>query len=301
MHVENFKVFCDLVENKSFSKAAKTNRITQSAVSQQLRALEKDIDAPIMDRSQKQFRLTPEGEIFYRGAQTILHEFERLRCEIQEARKIVCGRLLVSSVYSIGLHSLSPFLKTFIQRYPQVDTRVEYRRSNLVYEDVIEDVADLGLVAYPQKSRPIEAVPFMEDRLTVVCAPSHPLAQQTAINLKEVANYKLVGFDPDIPTRRATDEFLKQAKAEVEPVLTFDNIETMKRAVEVDMGIAIVPASTISEEVRLKTLVPVEIKGKPLIRPLAIIYRKGRNLTPAMCHFIETLTGRKCTRHSKAV
>jgi DNA-binding transcriptional LysR family regulator len=276
MHVENFKVFCDLVESKSFSKAAKTNRITQSAVSQQLRALEKDIEAPIMDRSQKQFRLTPEGEIFYRGAQAILHEFERLRCEIQEARQVVCGRLLVSSVYSIGLHALSPFLKAFIQKYPQVDTRVEYRRSNLVYEDVIEDIADLGLVAYPQKTRPIEAVPFMEDRLTVICAPGHPLAQQTSVALKDMVGYKLVGFDADIPTRKATDDFLRQAKVEIEPVLTFDNIETMKRAVEVDMGIAIVPASTIAEEIRLKTLVAVEIKGKPLIRPLAIIYRKGR-------------------------
>jgi len=292
MHIENFKVFCDLVESKSFSRAAKLNGITQSAVSQQLRTMEENLKTIIVDRSQKQFRLSAEGDIFYKAAKEILMRYDQLNSDLLATKSIVSGRLHISTVYSVGLHEMPPYIKEFMQKYPQVKARIEFSRSNRVYDDVAAGVSDLGIVAFPAKNRQIEVIPFKEDRLVLICAPSHPLAKESAVSLKALANERFIAFEGDIPTRKATDLFLREAKVDLDPVLEFDNIETMKRAVEIEAGVALVPSATVAQEVKLGTLCEVAIKGKPLVRPLGVLYRKGRVLTPAMRHFIETLTGK---------
>lgn len=291
MHIENFKIFSDLVESQSFSRAAKLNGVTQSAVSQQLRAMEKHFNVLIVDRSQKQFRLTREGHELYKHSRDILHLYDKLVADLQEMRKEVSGTIHISTVYSIGLHELPPYLKSFMLEFPDVNVRVEYRRSNMVYEDVLHNSFDLGLIAYPAKMRQLEIVPFQKDRLVLICAPSHPFAQRRSITLAELPGQPFIAFDADIPTRKATDAVFREAGIEVEPSMEFDNIETVKRAVEIASGIALIPQTTIQNEIRQGLLCAVEIKGKPIYRPLAIIYRRGRVLSPALKKFISTLTG----------
>ncbi len=289
MQIENFKIFADLVETKSFSKAAKLNGITQSAVSQQARAMERTFKTLMVDRSQKQFNLTREGQRIYEAAKEILHVYEKLESELQEMKKVISGTIRISTIYSIGLHELPPYVKRFLQEFPSVNVRIEYRRSNLVYEDLLHNAVDFGLVAFPQKQRQIEMLPFRNDRLVLITHPNHPLAKGTVVDLKSLAGHKFIGFDPDIPTRKAVDSIFRDNKLEIIPVMEFDNIETVKRAVEIDHGIAIVPQATVQQELRQGTLCMVPFKGKEFTRPLAILHRKGRVLTPAMKKFIETL------------
>ncbi len=289
MQIENFKIFADLVETKSFSKAAKLNGITQSAVSQQARSMERNFKTLMIDRSQKQFNLTREGQRIYDAAKEILHVYEKLLSELQEMKKVISGTIRISTIYSIGLHELPPYIKKFLHDYPSVNVRIEYRRSNLVYEDILHNSVDFGLVAFPQKLRQIETIPFRNDRLVLITHPNHPLAKSTEVYLKTLAGHKFIGFDPDIPTRKAVDQIFRDNKLEITPVMEFDNIETVKRAVEIDHGIAIVPHATVVQEVKQGTLSAVPFKGKEFTRPLAILHRKGRVLTPAMKKFIETL------------
>jgi len=289
MQIENFKIFADLVETKSFSKAAKINNITQSAVSQQARAMEKHFKALLIDRSQKQFQLTREGDRVYESAKEILHTYDKLNSELMELKKVISGTIRISTIYSIGLHELPPFIKKFLHDYPAVNVRVEYRRSNLVYEDILNNSVDFGLVAFPQKQRQIEINPFRNDRLVLITHPLHPLAKRGEVSIKELVGQKFIGFDPDIPTRKAVDQIFREHKIESEPVMEFDNIETVKRAVEIDHGIAIVPQATVQQETRVGSLAMLTLKGKEFTRPLAILHRKGRVLTPAMKKFIETL------------
>ena len=293
MQVDNFKIFVDLVETKSFSKAARLNGITQSAVSQQARAMEKHFDNLLIDRSQKQFQLTREGNRVYQTAKEILHVYEKLMSELMEMKKVISGTIRISTIYSIGLHELPPFIKSFLTDYPSVNVRVEYRRSNLVYEDILHNSVDFGLVAFPVKTRQIEMIPFREDRLVAICHPEHPLASQTSVNVETLGNYKFISFDPDIPTRKAVDQIFRENNIETEPVMEFDNIETVKRAVEIDAGIAIAPQTTVAQEVKQGTLASVTLNGTGFNRPLAILHRKGRVLTPAMKKFIKTLTGKE--------
>jgi DNA-binding transcriptional LysR family regulator len=289
MQIENFKIFADLVETKSFSKSAKLNGITQSAVSQQARAMERHFKTLLIDRSQKQFQLTREGQRVYEAAKEMLHTYDKLLSELQEMKKVISGTIRISTIYSIGLHELPPYIKKFLHDYPSVNVRVEYRRSNLVYEDILHNSVDFGLVAFPVKQRQIEALPFRNDHLVLIAPPSHALAKQGEIDLRQLAGQRFIGFDPDIPTRKAVDQIFRDYKLEIEPVMEFDNIETVKRAVEIDHGIAIVPHATVLQEVKQGTLVAIHFKGKDFTRPLAILHRKGRVLTPAMKKFIETL------------
>lgn len=289
MQIENFKIFADLVETKSFSKSAKLNGITQSAVSQQARAMERHFKTLLVDRSQKQFQLTREGHRVYESAKEVLHTYDKLLSELQEMKKVISGTIRISTIYSIGLHELPPFIKKFLHDYPSVNVRVEYRRSNLVYEDILHNSVDFGLVAFPVKQRQIEILPFRNDHLVLIAHPQHPLAKCGELELKQITTQRFIGFDPDIPTRKAVDQIFRDNKLEIEPVMEFDNIETVKRAVEIDHGVAIVPQATVIQEVQQGTLAAVHFKGRELTRPLAILHRKGRVLTPAMKKFIEIL------------
>ncbi len=291
MQIENFKIFADLVETKSFSKAAKLNGITQSAVSQQARSMERNFKTLMIDRSQKQFNLTREGQRIYEAAKEILHVYEKLESELQEMKKVISGTIRISTIYSIGLHELPPYIKKFLHDFPSVNVRVEYRRSNLVYEDILHNSVDFGLVAFPQRIRQIENIPFRNDSLVLITHPNHPLAKVGDVDIKTLGGHKFIGFDPDIPTRKAVDQIFRDYKLEITPVMEFDNIETVKRAVEIDHGIAIVPQATVVQEVKQGTLTAVGFKGKEFTRPLAILHRKGRVLTPAMKKFIEILNG----------
>ena len=289
MQIENLKIFADLVETKSFSKAARLNGITQSAVSQQARMMERCFKALLIDRSQKQFHLTREGTRVYQTAKEILQSYETLQSELQEMKKVISGAIRIATIYSIGLHELPPYIKRLLQDYPSVNVRVEYRRSNLVYEDLLHNAVDFGLVAFPVKMRQLEVIPFREDQLVLISHPKHALAAKPEVEIKDLAGQKFISFEPDIPTRKAVDQILRDHKLEIEPVMEFDNIETVKRAVEVDHGIAIVPLATVRAEAKQGTLAVRPFKGGGLTRPLAILHRKGRVLTPAMKKFVEIL------------
>ena len=204
-------------------------------------------------------------------------------------KKVISGTIRISTIYSIGLHELPPFIKKFLHDFPSVNVRIEYRRSNLVYEDILHNSVDFGLVAFPVKQRQIEVLPFRNDHLVLITHPQHPLAKRAEIDIRDLAGQKVIGFDPDIPTRKAVDAIFRDHSLEIEPVMEFDNIETVKRAVEIDHGVAIVPQATVAQEQKQGTLAVLPFKGREFTRPLAILHRKGRVLTPAMKKFIEIL------------
>src|SRR5687767_1040175 len=266
MQIESLKVFCDLAETESFTKAAQINSITQSAVSQQISSLERQFKSLLIERSKKRFRLTREGQVLYEYSKQILNTFDSMTNRLQEIKDIVSGTVRVATIYSIGLHDLPPYLKRFLKAYPTVNVHIEYRRANEVFDDVVSNVVDLGLIAFPQRDARIEIVPLRKEPMVLAVYPQHPFAKSKGIRLKDLQGQKLVGFEADIPTRKAIDKVLKEAGVAIQYVMEFDNIETVKRAVEIEAGIAIVPQSTISPEVNKNTLAEVKIDDGDLVR-----------------------------------
>jgi DNA-binding transcriptional LysR family regulator len=288
MQIESLKVYCDLAETESFTKAAQINGVTQSAVSQTISALERHFTSLLIERSKKNFRLTPEGEVLYDFAKRILSTYDSLHSKLQEIEDVISGTIRVATIYSIGLHVLPPYLKRFLKQYPTVNVHVEYRPADRVYEDVAGNVVDLGLVAYATKDPKIDVVQVQKDPLVLVCHPEHPLAKSKIVRFKQLNGQKFVSFGEDVPTRKALDKLLKDHGAAVEHVMEFDNIETLKRAVEIDYGLAIVPRETIRDEIASKTLASARLEGDHH-RPLAAIYKKNKVLSPAMKQFITML------------
>jgi DNA-binding transcriptional LysR family regulator len=289
MQIESLKVFCDLTETESFTKAAQINHITQSAVSQQISSLERQFKSLLIERSKKKFRLTREGQVLYEASKQIVQTYENLHSRLQELKDIISGTVRVATIYSVGLHDLPPYIKRYLKSYPTVNVHVEYRRANQVYEDVLGNVVDLGLVAYPTRDPKLELVPLRKEVLVLICHPQHPLAKSKSLKLSAIAGQKFVAFEPDIPTRKAIDKVLREHGVQVMPVMEFDNVETVKRAVEIDAGVAIVPLGTVTQEIAKQTLASVQLDDADLHRPLAVIYKKNKVLSTAMKQFIAML------------
>jgi len=289
VHIETLKVFCDVVESGSFSAAASQNFITQSAVSQQLRTLESKYHCKLLERGRSGAKPTPAGEILYRSSREILEKYREIETQLQESGKVVSGSLRVAIVYSVGLHELPPYMKEYLRDFPQVNVHLEYSRPNKIYEDAIAGRIDLGIVAYPAKHPQVTVIPFREDRLVVVCPPDHPLSTQKRVNLAKLDGQAFVAYERDISTRKAIDQLFKDRNVNVNYVGEFDNIETIKRAVEIGQGISIVPLASVQHELEHGTLKVVHLSDETLLRPLGIIHKRGRHLSPAAVKFIEVL------------
>ena len=289
MQIQSFKIFCDLVETESFTRAAQINGVTQSAVSQQISSLERQLKSLLIERSKKKFRLTREGELLYEHSRQLVSTYDSLLHRLQEVKDIISGTIRVATIYSIGLHDLPPYLKRFLKAYPTVNVHVEYQRANQVYDDVLGNVVDLGLVAYPNKDTRLEMVHLREEKMVLICHPKHPLARGKTVKLAQLDGQRFIGFEPDIPTRKAVDKVLRDAGITIKVVMEFDNIETVKRAVEIEAGVSIVPDGTVAGEVAKQTLTAIPIADAEIGRPLAVIYKKNKALSPAMKQFIQLL------------
>ena len=187
MQIDSLKVFCDLAETESFTKAAQINSVTQSAVSQQISALERAFKSLLIERSKKKFRLTREGQVLYEYSKQIIQTYDSMQNRLQEIKDIISGTISVATIYSIGLHDLPPYLKKFLKLFPTVNVHVEYRRANQVYEDVLGNVVDMGLVAYPTRDPKLDVIPLRKDTLVLICHPHHPLAKSKSIKLNQLA------------------------------------------------------------------------------------------------------------------
>src|SRR5580658_8754108 len=205
MQIESLKVFCDLAETESFTKAAQINNVTQSAVSQQISSLERQFKSLLIERSKKKFRLTREGQVLYEYSKQIIQTYDSLHNRLQEIKDIISGTIRVATIYSIGLHDLPPYLKKFLKLFPTVNVHVEYRRAEQVYEDVLGNVVDLGLVAYPARNPKLEIVPWRKDPLILVCHPQHPFAKMSVVRFKALHGQKFIHFETTVPTRKAVD------------------------------------------------------------------------------------------------
>jgi LysR family transcriptional regulator, transcriptional activator of the cysJI operon len=294
MHIETLKTFRDLVESGSFTRAAQMNLISQSAVSQQLKSLEARYDCRLLERNRRgRIILTDEGRRFYSGCRELLERFQSLELQVRERSAAMAGTIRVATVYSIGLHELPPYVTRFMKMHPQVKVHLEYRRTNQVCDGCRDDTLDFGIVAFPVGRSNLEVIPWREETLLLICAPDHPLARRRRVSLSRLQGEDFVAFERDIPTRKTIDRVLAQHRVKVNRVMEFDNIETIKRAVEVGSGVSIVPETTVVDAVQRQALVRLEFVDGRFTRTVGVVHRRGRVLTPAARAFIEMLGGRR--------
>lgn len=289
MHIKALEVFCDVVACRSFSRAAEQNQLSQSAVSQIVHQLETELGVRLLDRSKRPFVVTPEGKVYYDGCRKILRRLRSLEDEVRTLHQEVSGRVHLASIYSVGLSHINGVVQRFMMRYPKANVRVEYQHPDRVYRLVEEDQVDIGLVSYPRESRKVKVTPWREEPMVVVMAPNHPLAEVPFIEVGALAGYSLVGFDRDLRIRQELDRELAGHGVQPPIAMEFDNIETIKRAVEINAGLSLLPAPTVVREVAAGTLVARPLADVSLVRPLGIIRRKGSTLGATARRFLQFL------------
>jgi DNA-binding transcriptional LysR family regulator len=201
----------------------------------------------------------------------------------------VGGSVRVASIYSVGLHDMSRCMQDFMRQYPKAKIRLEYLRPNKVYEAVLNGDVDLGIMSYPQASPDINVIPLRSERMVVACLPDHPFTKFTALTAEQLQDAEFIGFDRDLSIRKEIDRHLRQRSIRIHVVMEFDNIETIKQAVQIGAGISILPEPTIQAEVHNGSLAAVRLIAPELRRPIGIIHRHRRVFTPTAAKFVELL------------
>jgi DNA-binding transcriptional LysR family regulator len=289
MQVKVFKLFCDIVAQRSFSEAAVENGMSQPAASQLVSQVEEEFGVKLFDRSTRPFGLTAAGEVFHARCRRVLEQLETLDRELQAVAAAERGQIQVASIYSVGLSHMNRFVRDFLSRFPKSNVRIEYQHPDRVYEMVEQGQAHLGLVSYPKQSRTIGVMPWRVEQLVIACPPDHELAGLAQASLRQLHGLEMVGYDEHLTICREIERALIQADVEVKVVMRFDNTETMKRAIEAGAGVGLLPEPTMDREIEAGSLVGVPIADKPLVRPLGIVYRRGKELSPDAKCFTDLL------------
>jgi DNA-binding transcriptional LysR family regulator len=289
MHIETLKIFCDLVELESFSKTAEKHLLSQSAISQQLAQLELSHKCQLINRKKRPIELTKEGQLLYRAARDMLDRYEQLKNQLNALKSSASDRINIAAIFSIGMHTLPSYVKKFMVWNPKVNVHIEYFSSEKIYELVLAGDVDIGLVAVPRQDKKLNVYSFQDEPLVLVCSTEHPLADKSQVDIHTVQSEKFVAFEKDVPTRVWIDGILQGYGIFVQPVMEFDNIETIKRAIEINAGISILPENTIGQEVSNKTIKAISFSNGRFFRPTGIIVLKDKILSQAGRSFIELL------------
>jgi DNA-binding transcriptional LysR family regulator len=288
---DHLRLFRDIVQARSLSRGAAANGLSQSAASQHVNELEKRLGVVLLDRSTRPFTVTPAGKLYAELCRDVVRREEDFHAALESLRSQVEGTVRVASIYSVGLSEMSHLKAEFSRRFPNAHLEVEYLRPDKVYEAVLGDRADLGLVSYPEPSRELTAIPWRQERMVVACAPSHPLARFAMVRPGDLVGRDFVGFDEDLPIQREIDRFFREHGVEINLTMHFDNVQMIKEAVAVGAGLSILPARVLAADAAQGRIVAVPMDGE-LVRPLGILHRRRKKLHRAARVFLELLQER---------
>jgi DNA-binding transcriptional LysR family regulator len=289
MDIHHLRLFRDLAKEQSISKAAALNQVSQSAASQHLQELERSFGVILVDRSTRPLKLTEAGRLYLQYCEDLIARREDFDRAIDALKGKVEGVVRVASIYSVGLSEMSRLEQEFTERCPAAELMVDYLRPEKVYEAILSDRADLGLVSYAESNAEIKALPWRNERMVVACAPGHPLAAKVWLQPKDLDGQDFVGFDEDLPIAKAISQYFKEADVSVNTVMRFDNIQMMKEAVGLGSGISILPVRILKADVEQGRLVSIRLDKPALFRPLAIIHHRRKRFNRATENFLELL------------
>jgi len=289
MQFEALKVFCDIARFRSFSQAASLNDLTQSAASHIVSQLEKRLGVQLISRHTRPLQLTPLGQEYYEGCNSLVTQYLELEASMLRARSQLAASVQVAAIYSVGLSDMGQFVERFQAQQPHTKIQIEYLHPDRVYEQVLGGAADFGLVSFPRRSRDLLVTPWREEPMVLACTPGHPLARQPAVQAGQLAGAKYVCFDRDLVIRREVDRFLREHGVTIQMAADFDNIDSIKQAVSVGVGIALLPEPTFRREVQAGVLAARPLEGCRLVRPLGIICRRKHKLGPTAQGFFDFL------------
>ena len=289
MQLDTLAIFCDLVDTGSFTLTARKHLVSQPAVSQRIRQMEDELKVRLLERGSGPVQPTRAGRVVYDGCRASMRSWRATMEQLKalEGREVEVVR--VGTIYSVGLYELPPVLKEFIRDNRDVKVHLEYARDSRIYQAVLEDSMELGIVAYPEARGELGVVPIGVDELVVAAAPDHPLMVGGAVSLERLNGESMVSFEGDVPTRRAVDGLLLRDGVSVDIAAEYDNIETIKRVLELGGGFSILPRPALRHELADGSLAVRSFAAGPLRRDIGALHRRSRKLSGAARRLLDTL------------
>lgn len=289
VQLQTLRLYCDIVRLRSFSRGAEQAFVSQSAASQAVQQLEREVGAALIDRTKRPFVITPEGQAFYNACRGLLDAWDQAKAEVAAVKVRVDGTVRVAAIYSVGLHDMSHHLQRFMSLYPTARVQLECLHPHKVVEAVLHDEADVGIMSYPPAVRALSVIPLRSEPMAFVCHPNHRLARRRTVMPGDLAAEPFVAFDRELTIRKAIDRALRQHGVRPPVVMEFDNIETIKQAIMIAAGVSILPRHTVDKEAGIRTLAVVPFGIADLVRPVGLIHRRQKPLTPTVSRFIQLL------------
>ena len=289
MTLDQLKLFRDIAHSRSVSRAARAHGVSQSAASQHVQEVERLLETPLLDRSTRPLGLTEAGRLYYEFCRDVLRREQEFQAALNQLKGHVEGAVRVAAIYSVGILDMSRLEQELSRRMPEAELVVEYLRPEKVYQAVLTDQADLGILSYPASSKEVVAIPWREEKMMVAVAPTHPLASRRILSIADLAGQDFVGFDDDLRVGKEVLRYLRRSRAQVNVVMHFDNIQTMKEAVALGTALSILPVRVLGSDIEQGRLVAIPIRGCTLTRPLGIIHLRRKAFNRAMQVFLDLL------------
>lgn len=289
MNLRNTEIFCDIATYRSFSKAAMARQISQPAVSQALQQLEDDLGVTLIDRSKRPIELTAAGTIYFERCQKWLLDYRAIEDAVHEFGGRVVGKVRVGAIYSVGLLQMSSYVSRMKEEFPDVVLQLDYGHPDAIYAQLLRDEIDLGIVSFPRDGGEIGSIPWQNQEMVLVTPPEHPLAGRERVSIQELDGLDFVAFTADLTIRRKTEKLLKKSDVSVNVTQQFDNVETIKRAVEIHLGVAILPLPTLRRELEFGSLSCSSFSDIEFVRPLGVVHKRHKHLSRAAEKFVENL------------
>jgi len=286
MDFDQLEIFLEVARLSSFSRAAEKRFRTQPAVSSQIRALEEEVGARLLDRSGGRVSLTAAGKLFFKYAEETIAHRKAIVTEIAETERVPRGEIVVGANEGTCLHILPEVFAQFKRDYPKVSVSIKRSDYAKILESILENEVDFGVVSLPVTDNRLEAQMIHRDHLVAIVAPSHQLAPKKAVTVAEVAIYPLVL--PKVGhTRDALDALFYDHHVKPNVAMELDSSELLKRFVAAGVGVGFIARSNIEEDIRAQALVAVTLADVQIRRDLALVFRKDKSLSRAARAFMD--------------
>ena len=292
MDFDQLETFLEVARLSSFSRAAERRFRTQPAISSQIRALEEEVGAKLLDRSGGKVAVTGPGKVFQKYAEDVLEQRRVMLVALAEMHRVPRGELVVSANEGTCLHILPEVFAEFKRQYPSVAVSVKRLEHNKILEAIIENSCDFGVVSMPVPDKRLTVVQIHRDELIVITPPRHPLAAQRKATVAEVVEYPLLL--PKVGrTRDALETLFHERGLKPRISMELDSSELLKRFVAADVGVGFIPRSHVAEDLQASALAALTLADASIQRELALVFRKDKALSRAALAFIDIAVKRK--------
>jgi DNA-binding transcriptional LysR family regulator len=291
MQLQDLHVFVTVAQERSFSLAARKLHRTQPAVSQAIRRIEEELEDRLFDRSSRNGALTEAGTLLLEHAERLLRMASEAQAAVRELQHVRRGRVVIGA-NEAAVHSLLPFVRDYAASHPQVTVEVRRVPSRRIASELLERSMDFGVLTFLPADRALQSIPLGGDELVMLAHPEHPLARRKRVSIEEVGRQVVIAHNDPSPTRERVLRLYERRHAPINIQIALPSLDGIKRAVEMGVGVAVLPRRCALTEIERGHLVAVTIPELSTRRVVRFVFRKSGELSHAAAAFLQLVKER---------